>query len=93
LGASRGIPVLYIASVYQDPKASNRILGTIEDGGTFVYDWPKKEFTWTRTPEGPYDFIEETLKRSLRKLTMELVSGAASLSTEVPHQIDYFVHP
>lgn len=85
--------MLYMASVYQDPKASNRILGTTEDGSTFIYDWPKRKFTWTSTPEGAYDFMEETLKRSLRKLIKELVSGDASLSTDKPSLIDYHVHP
>ena len=85
--------MLYIASVYQDPKSSNRLLGTTEDGSTFVYDWPKKKFTWDSTPAEPFDFIEKTLKISLSKLAKALVTGDASLSTERPYPVEYFVHP
>lgn len=85
--------MLYIASVYQDPKASNRLLGTTDDGGSFVYDLHKGTFTWISLPPEPYDFIEKTLRISLRKLAKALVRGEASLSTERPYPVDYFVHP
>ena len=85
--------MLYIASVYQDPKASNRLLGTTDDGGSFVYDLHKGTFTWISLPPDHYDFIEKTLRISLRKLAKALVRGEASLSTERPYPVDYFVHP
>lgn len=85
--------MLYMATVYQDPQASNRILGKTADGDTFTYDWPKKKFTWTSCPEGPIDFTESSLKSSLRQLAKDLISGSESISTVHPSYVRYRVHP
>lgn len=85
--------MLHMASIYQDPKASNRLLGTTGEGDTFVYDWPKRQFTWTCTPSDPCGFDLQPLKSSLQHLAKDLVSGNAVLSTEDPYLITYAVHP
>lgn len=85
--------MLHMAAIYQDPKASNRLLGSTGDGDKFIYDWPKKQFTWTSKPLDTNDYEVVSLKIALKKLTKDLVTGYAVLSTEEPYMLTYVVHP